>query len=100
MAFKVRCPGCGKRVKVSEADAGQAAVCPACGGRVDVPAPPLLGPVRAGQTLGGAPAPATPPPAVPPAPDSNAETDAPLEGTVTLALADDELVPLVTEQSV
>src|SRR5947209_11391035 len=43
MRSKVQCPVCDKRVRVSEADAGQQALCPACGTRFDLPPPPLLG---------------------------------------------------------
>src|SRR3954452_24445875 len=88
MALKVRCPGCGKNVKVSAADAGQMAVCPACGGRIDVPPPPLLGPVSAAPPLPQA------------AGVTAAATGVPLVGTVASAGVDEELVTLQTEQSV
>src|SRR5688500_1349122 len=43
---KVKCPDCGKGVRVpADADATEAAVCPACGARFEVPPPPLLGPM-------------------------------------------------------
>lgn len=42
---KVKCPDCGKHVRVPYADNTEAALCPACGTRFDVAPAPLLGPL-------------------------------------------------------
>jgi len=47
VVFKVRCPSCGKSLRVESGDAGGQVICRACGVRVQVPAAPLLGPVSA-----------------------------------------------------
>ncbi|QOV92157.1 DUF4159 domain-containing protein [Humisphaera borealis] len=45
VVFKVRCPACGKGLRVENVEPGAQVFCRACGARMQMPAPPLLGPV-------------------------------------------------------
>src|SRR5687768_10126957 len=49
VAYKVRCAACGKSLRVTAADAGTQTLCRACGARLEVPAPPMLPSVAAGE---------------------------------------------------
>src|SRR4051794_27754866 len=75
MAYKVRCPACGKSVRLPEGDAGLAVVCLACGTKFVAPpssqvdedgaavvVPAAIVPAAAEAALPPAQAPATPPP--------------------------------------
>src|SRR3954463_14616741 len=55
MQLKVPCPTCGKRLRLGENESGKRALCPACGGTVEVPAAPLLGPLRPDTPTGSTP---------------------------------------------